>query len=237
MNPTSAFESSGGEPHRIGKIEQYRSQLQRGHELRVIFGDHWSNHPGWLVLNESDQDVTRPLAFEDACIDVIFTEHVLEHLGLADALSFLGECRRVLKSHGTLRVVCPMLEKLLTVDLRTTDARIYVESSLAPFFGQELEELRTLGLDGLLEAPRVFLLNSLFRLHGHKFIWSSELLAKTIRAVGFSHALQFDVGLGSRLEYCIERRCRGVYTGSNWQEDVALGRTFDPESLAVEGIK
>lgn len=205
--------------------------------LKVVFGGHWSSRSDWMVLNETDQDITQRLKFDDDTVDVIFTEHVLEHLDLCDAVRFLTECHRILRPGGFVRIVCPILEKMLCSNLDDRDGRTYTATSLHTSFQREAALLTELGLGGLDASPRLFLLNSLFRLHGHKFIWSSELLRATLSALGYGYAIEWEIGQGTKPEYCIERRCRGLYVGDDWKVDAAMGRIFDAESLAIEGIK
>lgn len=76
--------------------------------------DQTSTGPGVLA-----HDITRPLPFADGSFDVVYHSHVLEHLPRTLAPAFLGECRRVLREDGILRVVVPDLEQI---------ARLYLEA-------------------------------------------------------------------------------------------------------------
>ena len=73
--------------------------------------------------------------------------------------------------------------------------------------------------------------------NGHKFIWSAKLLKSVMKALGFKEVIIFQPGFGHNKEYSIERRQRGIYTGTDWQKDIKVKQVFDPESLVVEGIK
>ena len=42
-------------------------------------------------------DVTRPLPFRDATIDVVYSEEVIEHISPQHASAMLHECLRILK--------------------------------------------------------------------------------------------------------------------------------------------
>jgi SAM-dependent methyltransferase len=52
------------------------------------------------------------IPFEDDTFDVVYHSHVLEHFGRRQGVFFFGECFRVLKPGGILRVVVPDLEAL-----------------------------------------------------------------------------------------------------------------------------
>lgn len=76
-------------------------------------------HPDWtnLDLHPSGDDVIaadlrRPLPFPAACFTAVYAAHVLEHLTPADAGGLLGECRRVLRPSGIVRIVVPDLERI-----------------------------------------------------------------------------------------------------------------------------
>lgn len=218
------------------KIANYIQSLAPGQELRVIFGAHWSNNPGWLILKESDQDITKKLHFADSSVDVIFTEHVIEHLDLQGAVNFLKESQRILKSGGVFRVVCPMLDVLLAAKIEAKYVQYEVKHLLANY-SQEDYLLRELGTEGIRDFTRIFLLNDVFMNHGHKFIWTAELMVKVLQAVGFGQVVIRNIGEGVNADYCLERRCRSIYTGSDWQKDRNVGINYDTQSLAIEAIK
>ncbi len=219
-------------------IESYLESLEPGENFKVIFGGHWSDHGGWFVLSEEDQDITRPLGFADESVDVIFTEHVLEHISFVDCISFMRESRRILKPAGVLRVISPMIERILTVSLDDEKSRQYIHNQLVGVYQKENEILKKeLGLDGVREFRKTFMLNDIFREHGHKFLWSAELMVKVLRALGYRQAQVCEVGEGRNPDYCIERRRRGIYRGNDWGEDRLPGYVHDAESGVVEAIK
>ncbi len=219
------------------KILNYIKHLNPNEKLRVVFGGHWSNNPGWLILDENEQNITETLNFKDNTVDVIFTEHVIEHISLPDSIFFMKESKRILKTGGVLRIVAPMLEKLIAADFSDPNGKIYIKNSLYPYFSDEHEQLKQLNFDGVFEAPIVFLFNSMYRLHGHQFIWSANLMIKVLKALGFKSVKKRKVGEGFNQEYCIERRARGIYLGYDWKEDRALNFIYDPESMVIEAIK
>ncbi len=52
-------------------------------------------------------DLRRPLPFEDACFDVVYTSHFLEHIDTVEAVDLLKEARRVLRAGGLTRHCIP----------------------------------------------------------------------------------------------------------------------------------
>jgi len=58
-------------------------------------------------------DVRKGLPYEDNCLLYLYSSHCFEHLYLDQARRFLGECLRVLKPGGVLRLVVPDLELLI----------------------------------------------------------------------------------------------------------------------------
>ena len=189
-------------------------------------------------MTEHDQDITRPLQFADGAVDVVFSEHVIEHVPFLGAVHFLQESFRILKSGGVCRIICPMLDRLLTADLNDANGRIYVQNSLAPYFAREQALLTTtLGLNILGDDPLPFMFNFLYMGHGHQFIWTSGLMIKVLQAIGFHDVRRRGPGEGIRTEYCIERRRRGIYLGHDWQEELRSRDVYDVESFVVEAVK
>ncbi|MFZ2957920.1 MAG: methyltransferase domain-containing protein [Candidatus Ozemobacteraceae bacterium] len=52
-------------------------------------------------------DLRYPLLIDEAVIDGIFCEHTMEHLTYAQVDQLMGECFRILKPGGTLRIIVP----------------------------------------------------------------------------------------------------------------------------------
>jgi SAM-dependent methyltransferase len=226
-------------PSGLEVIASYRQSLAPGAELKVVFGGHWSDNPGWLLLSERHQDVTGRLAFADNTVDVAFAEHVIEHVPFAGGVNLLRESYRILKPGGVCRILCPMLDRMMTATLDDANGREYMRNSYSRFFTEEEALLRDqLGLDGIFEEPRAFMFNNLYMGHEHRFIWTSGLMIKVMKAIGFKTADRYLPGQGSRSEYCIERRRRGLYLGHDWKEELLAAREpYDNESFVVEGIK
>jgi predicted SAM-dependent methyltransferase len=79
--------------------------------LKINFGcggnilDGWDNH-------DADLDITKPLPYADDVADYILAEHLCEHVTSGQFLSFMEECRRILKPGGRLRLCIPVLDRL-----------------------------------------------------------------------------------------------------------------------------
>lgn len=234
--PVPLQNESGGASTAISKIEDYLTEHPAG-ERRVVFGGHWSDNPGWLLLSESDQDITSRLAFPDDSVDVIFTEHVIEHVHFVEAVAFIREALRILRPGGTIRIVCPMLDSMLSSNLTDSNGTLYIKNALVPYFSKEDDLLKQLGLGGIGDSAKLFMLNSIFRGHEHRFIWDTRLMGQVLSATGFANVRRCAISEGTAREWCIERRRRGVYMGNDWREELQSSTTYDPESGIVEGQK
>lgn len=97
-------------------------------KLKVQFGSHTSLfYHGWINTDDKDLsqyaqglqarfkqvDVREGLPFDTESVDCIFHCHMLEHLSYKDGLSFLKECRRIMKPVGAMRIIVPDAEKLI----------------------------------------------------------------------------------------------------------------------------
>lgn len=218
------------------KISNYLKNLKPRQELKVIFGSHWFDTQDWLVFNEEEQNIKEPLIFSNESVDVIYTEHVIEHVGFPDAVTFMQESERILKRGGVFRVICPMIERVMTSGFNDKNGKIFAQN-LIETWSDEDKLLKELDLNGIFESPEAFFLNGIFTKYGHKFVWSAELMVKVLKVIGFHDVSIRKIGEGVNLEYCIERRRRGLYLGHNWKEDRSTNIIYDPESLVVEAIK
>jgi predicted SAM-dependent methyltransferase len=106
-------------------------------------------------------DVREPWPFED--VELIFAEHFLEHLTLAEGLHFLRECRRVLRDDGVLRLSTPNLDWVWLTHYRHPSELTDEEA-----------------LIGCLEINRAF--------HGwgHQFLYNMRTLTLALHEAGFA---------------------------------------------------
>ncbi len=206
--------------------------------MKLIFCDHWAPAPeGWIILKESDQDITKPFPWDDNSVDRAFSCHGFEHVDLIGGITYLKEVYRVLKPGGIIRTVCPFLGDMIrTVRAVKSPAlyRDYFKNSIAPHYSKEIQELEKLGLDPYVAFPQLFF-DSLIKNHNHKMVWEADILGLVLKKVGFS---QINICLPGESAWdesmCLERRFRGV--------DTALAeshgyKTFDPEGSVVEAQK
>ncbi|MGA7937806.1 MAG: methyltransferase domain-containing protein, partial [Kovacikia sp.] len=64
------------------------------------------------------------IPFEDKSFDVIYHSHVLEHFNKREAQQFLGECHRVLRPRGIIRIAVPDLEQIAQLYLKAVEEAI-----------------------------------------------------------------------------------------------------------------
>ena len=65
----------------------------------------------WTVLNLPEFDATvTPYNFPDEPVDVIYSEHFIEHLNRDEGIEYFRECFRILKPNGLLRTAWPSMD-------------------------------------------------------------------------------------------------------------------------------
>lgn len=128
-------------------------------------------------------DISRPLPFPDASCDLVFAEHLIEHISYQDACAFLRETRRVLVPGGLIRIATPDLNRI---------ARFYEEGHEWYFEDQAWQ------LDGIYPGvPPLpgFMINTALRHHGHQFSYDAETLGWTLAQAGFVDLVERAVGV------------------------------------------
>ena len=122
-------------------------------------------------------DIGKPLPFEDASVDWVYAEHLIEHVPLLTAISWLTEVRRVLAPGGVLRITTP-------------DLRKYVEGYLGDsgFFAKHRRRLRVMRVGPPMPERKAFMFNQIFYLYGHRWIYDHEELRHALTEAGFDPA-------------------------------------------------
>lgn len=183
----------------------------RDHSIRRLHLGTGSNvYDGWLNTDVVDfrltneviyLDATKAFPLPDQSFDIVFAEHMIEHLTYRDGLHCLSECRRVLRPGGRIRVATPSLERMieLTSGELTDLQERYLRWSIDTFVE-----------DAGVYLPG-FVLNNMFHNWGHRFIYDRQTLGHALHAAGFASVEEFPVGLSDHPELTgVERHMRSA---------------------------
>jgi predicted SAM-dependent methyltransferase len=146
-------------------------RLARDGNLRLHLGCGTHKLPEWINVDifgmhpDLHWDLRRRLPFSDNAATAVFLEHVLEHFALADGISMLEECHRVLGPGGKIRVGVP-------------DFGSYLLSYASD--GEFIERNRPGRPTRLLAVAEVALS------HGHRSVWDRDTLVRTLEEAGFA---------------------------------------------------
>lgn len=133
------------------------------HKLNLGCGDN--RLPGW-DNHDADVDISKPLPFSNGQIDFILCEHCMEHIEYYEAIEFLKECRRILKSTGIVRIIVPSIEQ------------IWKRGDLEYF--QFTRRWQQVGSDARAA------MHAILYAHGHETAWTESLLEATMFYCGFN---------------------------------------------------
>jgi predicted SAM-dependent methyltransferase len=136
--------------------------------------------------NTRVRDLTRGIPHPDGSVDAIFSSHMLEHVRPDDAQFILGECHRVLKPGGTLRVIVPDLRVITTAYL--DGDRDHLRANGEPLADAYMRELLALGPPKGGPAERLVRRALRTEDGGHKWMYDGESLLEHCRRAGFEDA-------------------------------------------------
>jgi len=105
--------------------------------------------------------------FEDESFEIVYSEHMFEHILPMDGSSFIREMYRVLKPGGVLRVTTPDLEKYLMG---------YVNRKTDPFLQQHAARFPPMGKLGPPYTAAT-VVNNIFRNYEHRWVYDFEEFA------------------------------------------------------------
>ena len=118
-------------------------------------------------------DVREPFPLPDASFDLVYSEHMIEHLTYAEGQHCLRESLRVLRPGGTIRVATPSLERLAALYGGDGASERYVQWAV-----ETLEPEVSIPLPGVV-------INNFFRSWGHRFVYDPDTLRHALEAAGF----------------------------------------------------
>jgi predicted SAM-dependent methyltransferase len=162
---------------------------------------------GWYPGVDLCWDVTKGIPLRSGSLDGIFTEHCLEHIPVSCISPILGECLRVLRSGGVIRIVVP-------------DGELYMQRYSELLENGKARSLPYSHRDRIngLYSP-IMSVNRIFREEGHQFIYDYHSLSMFLWYSGFREIQKLSFGNGRRCELLIDTPSRAI------------------ESLYVEAVK
>lgn len=135
-----------------------------GHILKGWENLDTINHPEVVYT-----DLSKPLKYAEGSVDLIYSEHFIEHLTEEEGLTLFKESYRVLKSKGGFRVSCPNLRTLafgyLTGDKSDLKKK---NESLGLYFDSPCQ-----------------MFNNAMRWWGHKYLYDEDEMIRKLEMVGF----------------------------------------------------
>ena len=170
--------------------KQVDAYLRTHDERKLQLGAGEHPHEGWLNTDlhgygRNDLvflDVRKRFPLPDASFDLVYSEHMLEHLTYAEGQSCLRECLRVLKPGGVVRIATPSLERI---------ARLYDGDDLQKRYVHWA--VKTLEPETDAPLPGVAI-NNFFRSWGHRFIYDPATLRHALTEAGFVDVEEGRVG-------------------------------------------
>ncbi|GCL34209.1 glycosyl transferase group 1 [Planktothrix agardhii CCAP 1459/11A] len=171
------------------KTFSFEPLFNRRKPLKLELGASEKRMEGWTTVDldpRSDLclDLSKPLPFQDNCLEEIYSSHLLEHFYYPNPMvNLLSECYRVLKPGGVFKVAVP-------------NARIYIEAYEKPE-SFEAEE-HCLYKPAFHYHSKIDFINYIAYMDGHhRFLFDEENLPKIITNAGFENVRlrSFESGL------------------------------------------
>lgn len=175
------------------RARQIDAYLRTHSERKLQLGTGGNHLDGWLNTDIHDfagrrdvvyLDLRRTFPLPDESFDLVFSEHVIEHVDFADGLLCLRESWRVLRPGGRIRMATPSLERLLALyDANLSDVqKRYLHWARESFVA-----------DTDVDLPG-FVVNNFVRAWGHRFVYDVQTLRYALERAGFADIEEHAVG-------------------------------------------
>lgn len=186
------------ESYKLKKLKLNRKQVSTRyfqsttvHKLHLGCGGHIRS--GWLnsdLTPYSDEvillDASKTFAFENDTFDYIYSEHVLEHLSLLHQINMLGECYRVLKPGGKIRIATPDIDFIISLSNNSTEEiREYIKWSSSAY-RPDIEKVV-----GDLAHSYVYTINNYFHNWGHQFLHNKKSLRELLGITSYNNIINY----------------------------------------------
>ncbi len=169
------------------------------HKIRKLhIGSGRNSLSGWLNADLSPSpvqlylDARKRFPFPDATFDLVFSEHMIEHITYAQGLHMLSECYRVLKPDGTIRVATPDLSFFVRLYREEKDELEYAY----------IKWMTDTFIPTATSYRDTFVINNSVRYWGHQFIYDEKVLCEALTRVGFVDVRRCELQQSGDPELC-----------------------------------
>lgn len=149
-------------------------------------------HHGWTNIDVFDYgqwaqghgyqyqrlDIRNGIPWGTGDVSLIYCGHMLEHLSYKEGLTFLRDCRRVMKPDGAMRLIVPDADQLISAFGETK------YPGLVPYSGEVLHAFDEVN-EGCANAPTAAGKLWALLLEGHQAVYDAETLVGMLEQAGF----------------------------------------------------
>jgi len=125
-------------------------------------------------------DAARHIPEADGSVEVLYSSHMVEHLGREEAVAFVMEARRVLKHDGIIRLAVPNTKYHIDNYLKDKDANAFIENLLLT---KEKPKTITQKIKDVIVGDR-----------HHKWMYDGDSLCRLLLSEGFNDPRAMEPG-------------------------------------------
>jgi predicted SAM-dependent methyltransferase len=157
--------------------------------------DGWFNTDVNTSQNVFYLDATKYFPILADSVDVIHTEHMIEHLPIEGAFNLVSESFRVLKSGGVLRIATPDMNFLFNLygDSDADLHRRYLKWAGEKLYPETYQKI--------LPNSSTFVINNFVRDWGHLVIFDEATLLALVAKAGFENSKVYQSGLSENTDF------------------------------------
>lgn len=170
--------------NRVRRSARIAEYYEAHRNIAIQFGSGSAHLSGFLntdLFSRVPVDIRETLPFPSDSVDVLYSNHLVEHIYCYEFKRFLRESLRVLRPAGIHIIGTPSLEKLV--------GSVYVadDSSRRDAIFDVHEKLMNEKL-----TPAIFFNRLMHINYGHKFLYDFESILMLARSAGYSEVIKID---------------------------------------------
>lgn len=193
---------------------------------KIQFGSGKNILPGWENTDLPRVDIRKPLTYDTNSVDLVFHEHVIEHLDEVDGFNFMAECYRILNPGGIMRVSCPSLDGFIWVyqNWESINSEFKKEFRNKTSFMNHVTYGESIGYNGRMFLPE----NRGIKTYNntaawHRYLYDKDDFTEKLKKIGFKEVrfVKKHESTVNELQN-LERRVGGIFSTFPNEMDITL---------------